>query len=126
MAAVVDAMADLLVEITTLRPHVALAAPGDPMWGWPIAFMRSGLDRLVSLNRVAPARAASILASIETAEQEPAARMCTPSVLEIVARKRRRDSLFVIVWLPIASIRIGRSAVSDCWNSDSGLLIPDS
>jgi len=63
-----------------------IAAPGNPMWLWPEAFLQTGMQRLVALNRVAPDRADATLAAFEAAKQRPGTRMCTPGVLEIIAR----------------------------------------
>lgn len=81
---------ELGLEISAVRSHVTLSPPGDPMWEWCAAFLRSGLDRLVSIGQLTHARADDIHAAFDAAAREPVIRMCTPSVIEIIARKPSR------------------------------------
>lgn len=81
---------ELGLELVAVRPHVALAVPGEPMWEWPAAFLRSGLDRLVSLGQMAQPHADRIRASFEATAHLPVVHMCTPSLIEIIARKPAR------------------------------------
>jgi SAM-dependent methyltransferase len=78
---------DFTVE--AVRPLVFLPAPGEPMWEWPIAFVRTGLARLVALGRLPAARAADLDASIAAAATRPGVRLCTPAVVELIARRAR-------------------------------------
>jgi SAM-dependent methyltransferase len=80
-------LTDLGFDVTSARAHVELARPGDPMWQWPAAFLRGGLARLVSLGCLPQIRADAIRRAFDAAERQPAVRMCTPAVIEIVARR---------------------------------------
>lgn len=64
------------------------ARPADFMWQWPKAFFTVGLERLVELGRVEAKRAQAMRAAFDGAEHTPGTFMITPTVLEIVARKR--------------------------------------
>lgn len=75
-------------EVVETRVITELARPGDFLWEWPKAFVATGIDRLVDLGRVAPERARAMREAFDTVERTPGAFMLTPTVLEIVARKR--------------------------------------
>ena len=75
-------------ELREVRPITELARPGDFVWQWPRAFFAIGLDRLVELGRVDAARADTMRRAFAETEATPGAFALTPTVLEIVARKR--------------------------------------
>ena len=79
-------------QIHGVRPLIEIAAPGCPMWRWPEAFLRVGMHRLVRLGHLAADRADATLAAFEGAKQQPGTRMCTPGVIEIIARAPSHDS----------------------------------
>jgi SAM-dependent methyltransferase len=79
---------ELGCELLETRPISELARPGGFLWEWPRAFLDVGMARLVELGRMDAARAAAMRAEIARAEAAPGAFMITPTVLEIVARKR--------------------------------------
>lgn len=81
-------LADAGLEVREARPITELARPGDYLWQWPRAFVDVGLDRLVELGRVTPARAAEMRGAFDAVEAHPAGFTLTPTVLEIVAVKR--------------------------------------
>lgn len=70
-----------------LRPLQFAARRGDPMWEWPAAFVRNSLVRLQRLGLIEKTAAARIEAAWSEAEGDPATRMVTPCVGEIIARK---------------------------------------
>ena len=75
------------LQIESIRPLLFIAAPGDPMWQWPEAFVRVGLERLVTLGRLSPVRATAIAAAFNAAARQPAMRMVTPGVAEVIATR---------------------------------------
>jgi SAM-dependent methyltransferase len=75
-------------EIRSLRPIIDLLTPADDLWAWPEAFLRVGLERLVSLGRFTPTRAQTILRDFEARKADPGIRWTTPLVLELIAVKR--------------------------------------
>jgi SAM-dependent methyltransferase len=75
-------------DVQPLRTYVDLVPPGSDGWRWLAAFVRSGIDRLAAIGSVMPARAEAMRAAFERAEANPASRMVTPAVVEIVARRR--------------------------------------
>jgi SAM-dependent methyltransferase len=81
-------LASMDVDLVDVRPIVHLAAPGTPMWAWPTAFVDVGSERLVALGRMTSACAAEIRRAMDEAARTPAARLSTPAVIEIIARKR--------------------------------------
>ena len=80
------------LQIESIRPLVFIAAPGEPMWQWPEAFVRVGLDRLVALGRLTSERAAAIGGAFDAAAQRPGVRIVTPVVAEVIAVKPRTRS----------------------------------
>lgn len=75
-------------EVLAMRPIAEAARPQDFFWQWPKAFVDVGLARLVDLGRVDAARAAVMRQAFADAERTPGAFTLTPTVLEIIARKR--------------------------------------
>jgi SAM-dependent methyltransferase len=80
-------IADAGFEVESVRPHVFITTPGDQMWEWPVAFVHSGLERLVDIGRLAPASAARLREGFDRAARQPGARMVTPAVAEVIAMK---------------------------------------
>ena len=73
--------------IRELRPIIDVIEPGNYVWEWPRTFFHVGLDRLVQLGRIDPARAASTRDQFARAEGTAGPRMITPAVLEIIATR---------------------------------------
>jgi SAM-dependent methyltransferase len=74
----------------TLRhvtPLVFALRPEDAMWRWPATFLRTGLDRLMALDRIGGTEARLIVRELEDAERDPQTIMITPFVLELVAER---------------------------------------
>jgi hypothetical protein len=70
------------------RPAISVLAPHDDLWQWPESFVRIGSARLVERGVISPARREGIAAAFGTRKSEPYARMITPGVLELIARKQ--------------------------------------
>ncbi len=81
-------LAGLGFEIESTEPITEVARPGDFLWQWPKAFVGTGLERLVELGRVDAARARVMQQAFDDTEATPGAFLVTPTVLEIIARKR--------------------------------------
>ncbi len=75
-------------DVRAARPITELARAGDFVWQWPKAFFEIGLQRLVDLGAVDPERADAMRRAFDEAERTSGAFMLTPTVLEIVARRR--------------------------------------
>jgi SAM-dependent methyltransferase len=75
-------------ELLVTRPISEVARPGDFLWQWPKAFVGTGIQRLVDLGRVDPARARSMQQAFDDTERTPGAYVINPTVLEIVARRK--------------------------------------
>jgi len=75
-------------EFLVLRPITEVAHPGDFLWQWPRAFIGTGIQRLVDLGRMDPAHARAVQQDFDALEHTPGAFQLTPTVLELVARKR--------------------------------------
>lgn len=74
-------------EIEAATPIVHAITRDDPMWQWPASFMDVGLQRLVELGAVDGTRGAEMRREMRRLLEDPATRMITPGVLEIVARR---------------------------------------
>ena len=68
-----------------VRPLVFTAAPGEPMWRWPAAFVETYLARLVSQGKREAEWAKRVVEELAAAERDPASRVLTPIVAEIIA-----------------------------------------
>jgi SAM-dependent methyltransferase len=79
---------ELGCDVVTTRPITDMVAHDHPKWRWMASFGASGLDRLVELGDVTRERASAIRRAWQTLAARSGARMVTPSVLEIVARRR--------------------------------------
>lgn len=79
---------ELGLEVLELKALSEAARPTDPVWRWPNAFVDVGLDRLVELGRVGPARADAVRRAFRESQSTPGAFLLTPTVLEVVARRR--------------------------------------
>ncbi len=75
-------------EVLESRAITEVARPGGFVWEWPKAFLATGLQRLVDLGRVDAGRARAMRGAFDQVERTPGAFMLTPTVLEIVARRR--------------------------------------
>lgn len=75
-------------EIESVEPIIHVLTPRDYMWQWPTSFMQIGLDRLIELGAVTSERGATLRAALAEVTNSSAARMITPGVLEVIARKR--------------------------------------
>ncbi len=75
---------DLLVA----RPISEFTRPGDFVWAWPKAFVGTGIARLVELGRIDAERARAMREAFEVCERTAGGFCITPTVLEVVARKR--------------------------------------
>ena len=74
------------LEIVAMEPHIELIGRDDFTWQWPAAFMAVNAARLHQLGYCDAAEAAVFAAALDRAP--PQARMVTPLVAEIIARKR--------------------------------------
>lgn len=55
---------------------------------WTGSFLQIGLDRLIDLGAVTDERGAALRAALAEIANSSTARMITPGVLEVIARKR--------------------------------------
>ena len=75
-------------EIIGLTPIVDVVRPDNYVWQWPAAFVRGYHDSLVAQNLITRQLATEVLAQLDQAERNGTTRMVTPTVLEIIARRR--------------------------------------
>lgn len=75
-------------DILSLTPIVDVVGPENYVWQWPAAFVRDYHQRLVADSLITPQLAQDTLSALSRAEKEGRARMVTPIVLEIIARRR--------------------------------------
>ena len=74
------------MELVEMRPLIDIVGPGDFAWQWPAAFMAVNARRLHDLGYTSEAEAARMGMLLEY--PAPDARMITPLVTEIIARRR--------------------------------------
>ncbi len=79
---------ELGFEIQSVRPLVSVVQPGQISWEWVASFLDVGRSRLVELGYMTPSRAQSIGQAFLKFQATPGARMITPAVLEVVAKRR--------------------------------------
>lgn len=75
------------LRIEAAQPFVDVVAPDNFMWQWPKAFATAGAQRLVQIGRLRPDQAEAVARAFERADSNPHARVITPVVLEIIARR---------------------------------------
>ncbi|MGB8326250.1 MAG: methyltransferase domain-containing protein [Steroidobacteraceae bacterium] len=75
------------LRIVVAEPVVYLLAPEDPMWEWPASYIASGRARLVELGHLTAADSQRLEREFAALTANPAARMLTPLVLEVIALK---------------------------------------
>ncbi len=80
---------ELGFEVRGAHPIIDVVEPGHLSWSWLAAFVEVGRSRLVDLGHLSPSRSESIWQAFVTFQSTPGARMITPGVLEISARRRR-------------------------------------
>ena len=76
------------LELAHARPIVEIAAPGSPHWKWMMQFAEVGRARLVELGELTPAQGAAFADAWAAFAARPGVHAVTPSVLELVARRR--------------------------------------
>ena len=75
-------------RVVSARPLIFAAAPGEPAWRWPAAFVATNAERLRALGRVDAGWVEEVLRELAVAEADPEARMITPLVLETILERR--------------------------------------
>ncbi|MGH7724350.1 MAG: class I SAM-dependent methyltransferase [Candidatus Eiseniibacteriota bacterium] len=75
-------------EIRELHSISEICRPGDFLWQWPKAFVGTGIQRLVDLGRLDEGRAREMHRAFEETEDTAGTFCVTPTVIEILARKR--------------------------------------
>jgi len=74
------------LELVEARPHVMIVERTEQAWQWPASFMATGARRLAALGYLEDAEAERLGGVLD--RPQPGARMITPIVAEIIARKR--------------------------------------
>ena len=80
-------LTDVGFRIHATKPHVFAARPGTPMWEWPASFVETNLGRLLDLDYIDEAFAASVRRELASARDSEDALMFTPTMLEIIAQR---------------------------------------
>ena len=80
-------LADNGFAIRSATPHIFCLRPTDYMWQWTATFIETYLERLIEMERIDQKFADQVRADLASAEKNPNARMLTPLVLEIIAKK---------------------------------------
>ena len=79
-------------EIQSLTPIVDVISSRDYVWQWPKTFVKIGVQRLIELGAIDETKGAQMESAFDEIDRSSSARMITPSVLEIIARKRRSST----------------------------------
>ena len=69
------------------RPLAQVLTTRDHAWLWPSGFLKTGVERLVQLKYLSPARARKIHDAYVEAERTPGVQMVAPAVMEIIAER---------------------------------------
>jgi SAM-dependent methyltransferase len=75
------------MQLVEIRPMIEVIGPADFMWQWPQSFTRVNVERLRDLGAIEGAEAGRFAGMIEEASADPARRMVTPLVFEVIARR---------------------------------------
>jgi ubiquinone/menaquinone biosynthesis C-methylase UbiE len=76
-------------EILEMIPRIYCLRPSDAMWQWPASFIRIHLEQQVALGAIEESWAEAVRGEFRAAENDPAAILVTPLVLQIIAEKKR-------------------------------------
>lgn len=76
------------LEVEEVRPLQRIARPGDPLWDWPTTFFNIFIPMLVEQGLVAAEDFRAFQAEWAERTRDPNAMFWTPSMVEIIARKR--------------------------------------
>ena len=74
--------------VLATNPIIDVVTPENYVWKWPEAFLRINAERLCALGKISPEDVAEIVTAFDTVKSTPGARMTTPCVIEVIARKR--------------------------------------
>jgi SAM-dependent methyltransferase len=74
------------MEIVEVRPLIEIVGRGDFTWQWPAAFLATNAARLAELGYVGAEEAERLGTALDRLPE--GARMITPLVVEVIARKR--------------------------------------
>jgi ubiquinone/menaquinone biosynthesis C-methylase UbiE len=74
-------------ELESIRTLTDVLSPDDQRWSWPVSFVATGTERLVELGYLSAEEAAAARRDFDNAART-GARMVTPGLTEIIARKR--------------------------------------
>lgn len=75
-------------DIVETRPLIFVITPAEFFWQWPRTILRSYPPRLVERGYLTEAACRQVQEDFARFEQSPDARLVTPTVLQILARKR--------------------------------------
>ncbi len=75
-------------DIEEIRPLQRIARPGDPLWDWPTSFFNNFIPMLVEQGLVAEEDWRWLQDEWAERTKDPNAMFWTPSMVEIIARKR--------------------------------------
>ena len=82
-------LAEMGFEIIAIKPIIDVVPPSSAIWKWPASFAAVFLERLTSGGQLSPGDAQATRDALATAEVDSSSLMITPTVLEIIARKRQ-------------------------------------
>jgi hypothetical protein len=75
------------MRVLSADPVVYALRPHDPMWEWPVSFLRVHLVHLAETGRVEGEWARNVQTAFDSAASRPGAYLITPAVLEVIAEK---------------------------------------
>jgi SAM-dependent methyltransferase len=75
------------MKLVEIRPMIDVIGPADFMWQWPQSFTRINAERLREIGMIDNAEEKRLAGVIEEAGADPARRMITPLVLEVIATR---------------------------------------
>jgi SAM-dependent methyltransferase len=81
-------LADAGFEIVDLKPIIDVVPPSSAIWRWPASFANVFFDRLTASGQMSPPDVEAARQALASAEADPRSLMITPTVLEVIARKR--------------------------------------
>jgi ubiquinone/menaquinone biosynthesis C-methylase UbiE len=76
------------LEVIETRPLQRIARPGDPLWDWPTSFFTNFIPMLVERGLVTESDWHEFQKEWEERTRDPNSMFWTPSMVEIIARKR--------------------------------------
>ena len=81
-------LAEVGLEVTSIRPMAKMAKPNDITWQWPRSFYEIYFPKLVEMGFLTTDVVEKAMQDLVKLEQTPGASLCCPLLIEVIAEKK--------------------------------------